>query len=553
MKMTIGAFVLAQLKALSIRTVFGVPGDYNLELLEFIEHDDQIDFVGSCNELNAGYAADGYARIHGVSALVATYGVGDLAVLSAIAGAYAESVPIILLTGAPPLYAREYRILLHHSLADGQLDHDMICFRQFTADQLLITPENAAQSIPRVISRAWVEKKPVYLQLPSDISDVEIEVPDTPYDYVMPQSDVRRLQMAADALSHRLQQAERPVMLVDHAVARFGLSERLCAFARRFSIPIVSMSTAKGVIPENDPLWLGSYNGDLSRPDVLRRLEETDCTLSFGVKPIDLNTNFFYTSPLFKEVIHIAPYSLTMEADFYPAVATGDLLRAVMLALPERTSERPVVGAPTEVSEAAWGQQAFWQRIQTFIQPDDVVVVDIGTSNAGVMGLPLPNGVTVVGQPLWGAIGYSLPALLGTMLAAPQRRHVLFVGDGAFQISCQELATLMRLGLAPVIFLLNNNGYTIERYILGKRSSYNTIPAMRYTELLHAMGGGDDVVGAVVENSAQLDAALEQAERAQSLTLIEVRLSDLDSPAALKTLCGHCRRFNFGIRAPRLP
>ncbi|WP_304164984.1 alpha-keto acid decarboxylase family protein [Lonsdalea britannica] len=551
MKTTIGAFVLTQLKALSIRTVFGTPGDYNLELLELIEHDDQIDFIGSCNELNAGYAADGYARIHGVSALVTTYSVGDLAVLSAIAGAYAESVPIIFLTGAPPLYAREHRLLLHHSLADGQLDHNMICFRQFTADQLLITPENAAQSLPRVISRAYIEKKPVYLQLPSDISDVEIDVPDTPYDYVMPQSDARRLQMAAEALSRRLERAEMPVMLVDHAVARFGLSEMLCAFARRFSIPIVSMSTAKGVIPENDPQWLGNYSGDLSRPDVLRRLDEADCTLSFGVKPIDLNTNFFSTSPLFKHVVQIAPFSLTMDADFYPAVATADLLRAVMLALPERERARPVVPSPTVTRDLPWGQSAFWQRMQTLLQPDDVVVVDIGTSTAGVMGLSLPEGVTVVGQPLWGAIGYSLPALLGTLLAAPQRRHVLFVGDGAFQISCQKLATLMRLGLAPIIFLLNNNGYTIERYILGENSSYNTIPSMRYTELLHAMGGGEEVVGTVVENGAQLDAALEHARHAQSLTLIEVRLAEMDGPQALKALCSNCNRFNFGITSPR--
>lgn len=118
---------------------------------------------------------------------------------------------------------------------------------------------------------------------------------------------------------------------------------------------------------------------------------------------------------------------------------------------------------------------------------------------------------------------------------------------------CQELATLMRLGLVPVIFLLNNNGYIIERYILGEHASYNSIPSMRYTERLHAMGGGDDVVSAVVENSAQRDAALEYAGQAKSLTLIEVRLPDMEGPQALKALCSNCNRFNFGVTSPRLP
>ncbi|OSM99257.1 hypothetical protein AU509_04905 [Lonsdalea britannica] len=139
------------------------------------------------------------------------------------------------------------------------------------------------------------------------------------------------------------------------------------------------------------------------------------------------------------------------------------------------------------------------------------------------------------------------------MTGSPQRRHPLFIGDGAFQISCHELATLMRLGLAPVIFLLNNNGDTIERYILGENSFYNTIPSMRYTELLHAMGGGEDVVGTVVENGAQLDAALELAEHAKSLTLIEVRLTEMDGSQALKRLCSNCNRFNFGVTPPRRP
>lgn len=147
MKITIGAFILQQLRTLNIDRIYGVPGDYNLALLELIEHDSNIEFIGNCNELNASYAADGYARLKGAGALITTYGVGDLAALSGIAGAYAESAPVVCLAGTPPLHAMKNHELLHHTLADGNFDNVMNCFKQFTVAQALITPENAAMEI----------------------------------------------------------------------------------------------------------------------------------------------------------------------------------------------------------------------------------------------------------------------------------------------------------------------------------------------------------------------------------------------------------------------
>nr|WP_232785405.1 MULTISPECIES: thiamine pyrophosphate-binding protein [unclassified Serratia (in: enterobacteria)] len=154
MRITIGSFLLQQLRALKVDRIYGVPGDYNLALLETIEHDQHCQFIGNCNELNAAYAADGYARLKGAGALITTYGVGDLAALSGIAGAYAESAPVICIAGTPPLHAMQSHALLHHSLADGNFDNVMNCFRQFTVAQALITPENAATEIPRVIACA---------------------------------------------------------------------------------------------------------------------------------------------------------------------------------------------------------------------------------------------------------------------------------------------------------------------------------------------------------------------------------------------------------------
>lgn len=215
MKITIGSFILQQLHTLNVDRIYGVPGDYNLSLLELLESDDRLAFIGNCNELNAAYAADGYARMKGAGALIVTYGVGDLAALSGIAGAYAESSPVICIAGTPPLHAMKNHQLLHHTLGDGNFDNVMNCFKQFTVAQALITPENAAQEIPRVISRAWIEKKPVYLQLPSDICDVEIEITAAAAAPQLPASDKYNVQLAAMALLTKIKRAQRPIMLVD--------------------------------------------------------------------------------------------------------------------------------------------------------------------------------------------------------------------------------------------------------------------------------------------------------------------------------------------------
>src|SRR6202007_2866300 len=147
--------------------------------------------------------------------------------------------------------------------------------------------------------------------------------------------------------------------------------------------------------------------------------------------------------------------------------------------IPQRL--QPPTRLPSQLRQSLT-QDRFWQRRKDFIRPGDVVLADIGTSSAGTAGLRMPNGVAVIGQPLWAAVGYSLPALLGTLLAAPRRRQLLFIGDGAFQMTAQELSTILRRALKPIIFLVNNDGYTIERLILGSASNYNDVNQWRYAE-----------------------------------------------------------------------
>jgi Thiamine pyrophosphate enzyme, C-terminal TPP binding domain len=183
--------------------------------------------------------------------------------------------------------------------------------------------------------------------------------------------------------------------------------------------------------------------------------------------------------------------------------------------------------------------------MQDFIRPGDVVLADIGTSSAGTAGLRMPNGVTVIGQPLWAAVGYSLPALLGTLLAAPRRRQLLFIGDGAFQMTAQELSTILRRGLKPIIFLVNNNGYTIERLILGPGSSYNDINQWRYAEAASFFDTQGQAIAYRVRTEDELEDALAAASGRETLVLIELVMSRLDAPGALVDFAQRWAEFNF--------
>src|SRR5215475_5083309 len=179
-RVTIGDFLLRRLEEAGIQHLFGVPGDYNLALLQQLEDADSLKWIGTCNELNASYAADGYARLNGLGALLVTNGVGALSAINGVAGSYSEHVPVICIAGSIPLRSIDRGLGMHHTMADGTWDHFLDAFATVTAAQARLTPRNAASEIDRLIVTAWQEKLPVYMELPSDIAYLDIEVPTDP-------------------------------------------------------------------------------------------------------------------------------------------------------------------------------------------------------------------------------------------------------------------------------------------------------------------------------------------------------------------------------------
>jgi indolepyruvate decarboxylase len=553
MTMTVGEFLLRRLEETGIGHVFGVPGDYNLELLQQMEDSTQLKWVGTCNELNAAYAADGYARLNGMGVVIVTNAVGALGAINGIAGAYAEHVPVILIAGSIPLRSIERGLGMHHTTGDGTWDRFLGALAQVTAGQTRLTPANAAMEIDRLILTAVREKLPVYMELPSDIAYLDIEVPVAPLMLAEPPSDPERLSSCAAAIADQLSQAKSPAILVDEDVDRYGAATEVMGLAEKMQMPVAVVNAAKAVIDETFPHYAGIYNGKGSAPQTREAIEGSDCLLSIGYRPID-GTSGDFTAELPANTIRARGHAVDIGEDNYQAVTLKEVLRAVTDAVPQvtnRANGRFAAGMPAAGQadgSAKLTQAAYWETIQGYLRSGDVLLTDNGTSYA-IFGFRLPPKCTVVASVIWGSIGYSVGALLGTLTAAPQRRHLLFIGDGSFQETAQELSTMLRHDCKPVIFLINNGGYTIERGYVGKTADYNDVATWAYTELPKVFRPDTNAKSFLVKTVADLEKALSAPN--DSLIFIESVMDPYDAPAPVIHSSNNGAELDYGPRGPQ--
>ncbi|MFP4905980.1 thiamine pyrophosphate-dependent enzyme, partial [Paraburkholderia sp. BR14261] len=298
---------------------------------------------------------------------------------------------------------------------------------------------------------------------------------------------------------------------MDTDADRFGVAPELVALAEKLQAPVAVINAAKGVIDESHPQYVGIYAGNGSEPGVQETIESSDCLLAVGYRPIEVTTGDF-SATLPARTIHARAHAVDIGEDNYQAVTLKEVLRGVIDAIPlVATRVQGPVDAPAarmHVEAAAkLTQAAYWQAVQDYLRPGDVLYVDNGTSFS-LLGLKLPPGCTFIGSINWGSIGYSVGALLGALTAAPERRHVLLIGDGSFQVTAQELSTILHHDHKPAILLINNGGYTIERGYLGKTEPYNDIANWAYAELPKVLHPGAAVQSFVARTCGDLQNAL---------------------------------------------
>lgn len=537
MKRTIGQYLLDKLKDYDIEHIFGVPGDYNLGFLDLIEDDKNLQWVGNCNELNASYAADGYGRIKPMSALVTTFGVGELSAINGIAGSYAESVPVVKIVGMPSRNVSENKKLVHHTLGDGEFFKFYNMYKEVTVAQTILNKQNAKDEIDRVLRECYLQKKPVYIGIPVDVSNIEIET-STSTNF-KPKSDKKILSTFIDDIKKEIKKSKSQTVLADYEVNRYKLNKELQNFIEKTNLPIASLSMGKGVFNENHKNFIGMYNGILSDEKVTSVIENSDCILLIGVKLTDsITAGFNYIHKDSISTIEIHPLYSKIGDKIYSDILMEDVLKELSnnIKFNGNITNNEKDKSNTELS-GKLTQKKFFNIIEENLLPKDVLIAEQGTSFFGAGAIKLPENVTFVGQSLWGSIGYTFGALLGTCLADKNRRNILLIGDGSLQLTAQELSTMLRENINPIIIVINNDGYTVERYIHGPQRKYNDINMWDYTKLV-------DVFDVTLNRESlkfkastveDLIEALSLArENSSKLSLIEVSIDKDDAPTTLK-------------------
>jgi indolepyruvate decarboxylase len=546
---TVIQYVLRRLNEIGIDDIFGVAGDYAFPVNDAIVEHPAIDWIGCCNELNAGYAADGYARTRGVAAVCTTYGVGELAAMSAIAGSYAEHLAVFHLVGTPNLATQEGRALVHHTLGNGEFDVFHRMAEPIVCASAIMTPQNAASETERLIAAALYHRRPVYMAFPSDVANTPV-LGGAP-SVSAPTSDPGSLAAATDAVTAALNNAGQACVLPGVLLRRLGLQAAAAAFVDASGLPFATMFADKSVLGDDHRGYIGMYAGRLMGEPVRAFVESCDVVMMIGAMLTDGNTAGHTVRLDPAKTIDIGHHRTAVGSRVYRDVEMADILAQ----LPERITKRaqrpaiavetlgPIVGSGEDPITA----DALYPRWADFFRPDDVIITDTGTSSLGLAFARLPKGAEFHNQTLWASIGWATPAAFGAAVGAPHRRVILITGEGSHQMTVQEITQFGRHGLHPIIFVLNNSGYLSERLLCKDMAlAYNDIAAWNYAELPHAMGC-QGWFNARVRSCGVLDDALKTAEQADGAAYIEVITDAYEAPPIYKKLHENVESFyNLG-------
>jgi indolepyruvate decarboxylase len=535
---TVGSYLAQRLQELKISDYFAIPGDYNLSLLDELLKNNALNMINCCNELNAGYAADGYARIKGVSALVLTYGVGGLSAVNAVAGAYAENLPVLVISGGPNTNSVQDGEILHHTLATEEYSYVREIYSKITAHSVFIHKAcDAPMQIDTAISMAMDQKKPVYIEIACNIANASISIPTQRAFNQKRLSDTSSLAAAIKEAADKLNAAVKPVLVAGSKSRPCGAGRMIEELSTSCGYALAAMPDAKGFVSEQHPNYMGLYWGPVSSPGCSEIVESSDVYLFIGPNFNDYTTVGHVCNIQPSKLIMIADGRVSIAGHIYTGVYMNEFLQGLKEELRFNDSSfkayqriagtAPLYHEPDNLNEPLTTRFLFGQ-IQHMLSNEYAVVAETGDSWFNGLRLNLPEDCPFEIQMQYGSIGWSVGALLGMQAALHHKKRVIaLIGDGSFQMSAQEISTLIRYGFKPIIFLMNNASYTIEVQIHD--GPYNVINNWHYAGLVDVFNGDHGEAKAFKAHTHQeLLTAIADAEQADTLCFIEVFLDKDD-------------------------
>ncbi|HUZ65469.1 MAG TPA: indolepyruvate/phenylpyruvate decarboxylase [Acetobacteraceae bacterium] len=517
----LGQTLLDSLKAHGVREIFGIPGDFVLPFCKVIEESGTLPFHTLSHEPAVGFAADAAARFHGgLSAAVVTWGAGAFNLVNATAGAYAERVPVVVISGAPGVHERAAGWQLHHMAR--ALDTQSRIFAEITCDQaVLADPHTAPADIARVLRSAREHSLPVYIELPRDL----VGAPVTPVPPLPPRPAAPgALAECAEEILARLARAQRPVILVDVEIRRYGVERQAAELARRLGIPAVTTFMGRGLLSEAADVVAGTYMGAAGQPGITALVEESDALLLLGVILCDTNFALSQKKIDMRRAVLAFNREVRIGHHVYPSIPLADLLDALLARATPLPRWPAGSFAPAHYPHGLVADD-------TPLAPSDIAcAVNDLFAKHGPMPIAADTGdclftameianTSLVAPGYYAGMGYGVPAGLGVMVATGSRPLIL-VGDGAFQMTGFELGNCRRYGWDPIVIVFNNASWEMLR-VFQPESRFNDLDDWHFARLADDLGGQ----GARVSTRAELAAALSAAHAARGkFQLIEAML-----------------------------
>ncbi|MGR9466272.1 alpha-keto acid decarboxylase family protein [Rhizobium leguminosarum] len=530
---TVGQYLIDRLRELGLGHLFSVAGDYSIEWVNSYVEKSGIQVIEEVNELNAGYAADGYARLKGIGALCVTYSAGSLCATNAIAGSYVEKVPVVLINGAPSikktLTFEQTGYSSHHFISGRETDLQV--FEYITAAAVRIdSPHLAPMLIDYALTQCITERRPVYIELLEDMVDLECTRPSNALKAAPDISDEGSLNQSIAQISERLQNATKPLIWIGVEIDRFGLHDQAERLIRDLKIPYVTELLSKAILSEDDVQFAGVFDGESSSPYVQSLVKDSDFVLALGVWLTDINDLGW---PIDLDKTAFASWDTVKYGTIFNAeVSLADLVNGLIdkrltckaQSLPAKTARQaPVANPAGEIT-----YQGFYDFIQQQIDGNTIVGADASLNYFGSLLLEVGARRGFIVQSSYSAIGYIGPAATGVSLAKQDKQRLMvFAGDGGFQMTAQCLSTQTRFNLNPIIFVMDNGIYGVEQWLAdasvfhGNKPFYNSCILHRwnYSKLAEVFG----CQGWKVETYGELAEAITGAkENLNSPSIIQV-------------------------------
>jgi indolepyruvate decarboxylase len=534
-QVTIGEFLINRLYQHGLRHAFGIPGDYVLAFYKQL-YDSKIDLINTCDEQSAGYAANAYARVRGLGLVCITYGVGALKVVNTTAQAYAEESPVVVISGAPGLAEQIGNPLLHHK--SRNFNSQLKIFEELTvAHTVLDNPETACREINRVLGAAVCYRRPVYIELPRDMVSVKV----TPVEekLVLPDMDKGPFKEALQEAADMINRAERPVLVAGVELLRYGMQNAFKKLIEKINIPVTSTLLGKSAFGERDPLYLGMYDGGMSKEQVRRYVESSDCLIMLGVLLTDIDMGIFTANLDQGNSIYSTSEKTSIRYHTYNAVYLNGFLQGLLQADIQRRPD-PVIPFAAPISafvpqpDTPVTTQRLFQRLESFFDDGTLVIADTGDALFASADISIPRATEFMSSAYYATLGFAVPAAIGAQLALPKLRPLVLVGDGAFQMTGMELSTAARYGLNPIVVVLNNFGYGTERPMLDGK--FNDVAPWQFARLPDLFGAGK---GFTVRTEEELDQALQAARLyTEGFCILDVQLGQYDFSPVLQRMSG---------------